>query len=120
MIARRPIRFNVNYCFFYIIFLVGRNNFQVTFSKPFPAYIFWPHEGCCRLRNEITLTMWFLIQQFPATLFSIASGNEKDPPIVLTILSDGKIKLFFKGENARLVVLRICKCEKHSVICWAA
>ena len=54
--------------------------------------------------------MWLFIQQFPATLFSIASGNDIDPPIVLTILSDGNIKLVFKGENARLVVFSICRC----------
>ena len=61
--------------------------------------------GCCGHRDEITLAMWLLMKQFPATIFSLRQTPDHDPSIVLRILSDGNITLFFKGNNARLVLL---------------
>ena len=78
------------------------NNFKVHFSEPFPSYM-ESSGSCCRGRNAMTLTMWLSITRFPATLFSLREAATSDPTIVLRILSDGNITLFFKGNNARLV-----------------
>ena len=81
---------------------------KIKFTEPFPAYI-ETNDGCCQNRKAITLTMWLNLQRLPLTLFTIPSANGDNPSIMLRILSDGNITLYFKGENARLVTLDISR-----------
>ena len=52
--------------------------------------------------------MWLGKVKRAATLLTLIGGEDTGPFIVLKMLSGGNIKLFFKGETARLVTFTTC------------
>ena len=94
-----PKLFNFRVC------SIGTNQMKMRFTEPFPAYI-ETNDGCCQSRKAITLTMWLALQRLPVTLFSIPSANGDNPSMMLRILSDEIITLYFRKENASLGNMR--------------
>ena len=100
-------------------FIVGRNNFELSFSQPFPAYIY-TLSGCCWSKYGITIAMWLKLKVLPANLVRLYMPEKTNPDLALKISSNRNITFSLKGESIRLAP---CNINNHTFwvskySCW--